>query len=103
MPGFPVGVWSPEGCPPRYAPPPPSVVLSTVSVRFLIAICGFSSGEVAFARKELHDCLRMAEPYERPISDQPLPERPRLRAGLSIIPRAGETMVFSPRLESMEA
>lgn len=42
----------------------------------------------------------MAEPYIDPISNQTVP---RLRSGFSIIERAGETAVFSPRLESMEA
>ena len=42
----------------------------------------------------------MAEPYAATISSQSFP---RLRAGLSVIPEEGETIVFSPRLESMES
>ncbi len=42
----------------------------------------------------------MAEPHATTISSQSFP---RLRAGLSVIPEEGETIVFSPRLESMES
>ncbi len=41
----------------------------------------------------------MAEPYVKGISNQ---TRPRLRSGLSVLPEAGETIIISPRLASME-
>jgi bacteriocin biosynthesis cyclodehydratase domain-containing protein len=55
---------------------------------------------LAFAHAGLHDCAAMPEPSNHPPSD---PFLPRLRAGLSVVPGDGETMVFSPRLESLEA
>jgi molybdopterin/thiamine biosynthesis adenylyltransferase len=51
------------------------------------------------------DCIiaPVTEPSASPISNQATPRLPRLRAGLSVVPGAGETVVFSPRLGSMEA
>ncbi|HEY1480162.1 MAG TPA: ThiF family adenylyltransferase [Gaiellales bacterium] len=45
----------------------------------------------------------MAEPSQTPISNQVIPRLPRLRSGLSVVPGDGETVIFSPRLESVEA
>jgi molybdopterin/thiamine biosynthesis adenylyltransferase len=45
----------------------------------------------------------MAEPSITPISSQLETRRPRLRAGLSVARRTGETVIISPRLETMES
>jgi molybdopterin-synthase adenylyltransferase len=57
---------------------------------------------VVFELKALHDGGAMSEPFFRATSDRPVPSRPRLRAGLSVAEREGQTLVFSARPESFE-
>jgi bacteriocin biosynthesis cyclodehydratase domain-containing protein len=58
---------------------------------------------VVFERQALHDGGAMSEPRFRSTSDHPSPTRPRLRTGLSVAAREGQTLVFSARPESFEA
>jgi bacteriocin biosynthesis cyclodehydratase domain-containing protein len=58
---------------------------------------------VAFPGEALHDCGTMPAPFFRTTPDRPLPTFPRLRTGLSISARDGQTLVFSARPESFEA
>ena len=62
---------------------------------------GLSAG-VAFVGKALHDGGAMREPPFRTTSNSPLPRRPRLRSGLTLAERDGETLVFSARPDSFE-
>jgi bacteriocin biosynthesis cyclodehydratase domain-containing protein len=45
----------------------------------------------------------MREPPSTAISNHEPPRLPRLRSGLSVVPGDGETLVYSPRVESVEA
>jgi bacteriocin biosynthesis cyclodehydratase domain-containing protein len=58
---------------------------------------------VAFARERLHDWPAVPEPSLTPTSNHVLPTRPRLRSGFTAVAGDGETLIFTPRIASIEA
>src|SRR5882757_10752596 len=86
----------PSGMTATVCPSAAITTLSAVSGSFLtpvhaMAWPGLPSG-VAFVGKALHDGGAMREPPFRTTSNRPLPRRPRLRSGLTLAERDGETL-----------